>query len=191
MKAIARSDRTHKPFDETYWVSRLRENFTSGSDGEGLETGRRSTLIGHEGGNPGHRQEQSCHALPRQSFTRQLVFKSSKRSFNLDKRLTSNNALIIESLILSSIIAGFACSAVLELGAKHLTAPQRLAMSFQRAAQVVVQLATEFIHYITQLAKGFATRLVNKIQLFAPEFFEKNHHHRPTTLARVHAMLEG
>ena len=43
---------THNPFDETYRVSRLRENFTSGSDGEGLETGR--------------------YAVPRQSFTRRV-----------------------------------------------------------------------------------------------------------------------
>lgn len=44
---------THKPYSEAYWVSRLRENLTSGSDGEGLETG----LL-----------------APRQSFTRQTLF---------------------------------------------------------------------------------------------------------------------
>ncbi|MFY9973466.1 MAG: N-6 DNA methylase, partial [Chromatiaceae bacterium] len=42
-----------------------------GSYGEGLETGRRRTLNGHEGGNPGYRQGRSCQALPRQSLTRQ------------------------------------------------------------------------------------------------------------------------
>ena len=78
VKATDRRDRTHNPSDETCWVSRLRENLTSGSDGEGLETGRRRTLAGHEGGNPGYRQGQSCYALPRQSFTRQLVFKRLK-----------------------------------------------------------------------------------------------------------------
>ena len=35
---------------------------------------RRRTLTGHEGGNPGYRQGQSCHALLRQSFTRQVFF---------------------------------------------------------------------------------------------------------------------
>jgi hypothetical protein len=44
---------THNPYEESHWVSRLRENLTSGSDGEGLETGR---------------------LAPRQSFTRQLFF---------------------------------------------------------------------------------------------------------------------
>ena len=85
MKAIARPDKTHKPFDEAYWVSRLRENFTSGSDGEGLETGRRRTLTGHEGGNPGDRQERPCHALPRQSFTRQLAIKRLKSVLDIDR----------------------------------------------------------------------------------------------------------
>lgn len=32
-------DRSHNPFDEVYGVSCLRENFTSSSYGEGLETG--------------------------------------------------------------------------------------------------------------------------------------------------------
>ena len=35
-------DRNHNPFDETYWVSCLRENFTSSSYGEGLETGEKA-----------------------------------------------------------------------------------------------------------------------------------------------------
>ncbi len=30
---------THNPFDETHWASCLRENLTSSSYGEGLETG--------------------------------------------------------------------------------------------------------------------------------------------------------
>ena len=60
MKADAMINMTHNPFDEIYRVSRLRENFTSGSDGEGLETGRASTPIS------------------RQPFTRQKVFDQFK-----------------------------------------------------------------------------------------------------------------
>jgi len=90
VKAAVRYDKTHNPFDETCRVSRLRENLTSGSDGEGLETGRRNAPTGHAGGNPGHRQGQSYYALPRQSFTRQTLFQCLKgRGFNLeDTRLT-------------------------------------------------------------------------------------------------------
>jgi len=40
VKAIAIIEPTHNPFDQSYWVSCLRENFMSSSYGEGLETGR-------------------------------------------------------------------------------------------------------------------------------------------------------
>ena len=40
VKVAVTPTRTHNPFDETYWVSCLRENLTSSSYGEGLETGR-------------------------------------------------------------------------------------------------------------------------------------------------------
>ena len=84
MKVAARSDRTHNPFDEIYRVSRLRENLTSGSEGEGLETGLRSTLHGHAGGNPGYSQGHS-YGLPRQSFTRQLFFKILKSGCQIEE----------------------------------------------------------------------------------------------------------
>ena len=57
MKVAAIGDKTHNPSGETRWVSRLRENLTSGSYGEGLETGR------------------SLCPVPRQSFTRQILFR--------------------------------------------------------------------------------------------------------------------
>jgi len=34
VKVVAMFDRTHNPFDETHWVSCLRENLTSSSDGD-------------------------------------------------------------------------------------------------------------------------------------------------------------
>jgi len=62
MKACTMIYGTHNPYEESHWVSRLRENLTSGSDGEGLETGR---------------------LAPRQSFTRQTAFKKIKQNFQL------------------------------------------------------------------------------------------------------------
>ena len=41
----AKSDTTHNPLDETDRVSCLRENLTSSSDDEGLETGRAKTPV--------------------------------------------------------------------------------------------------------------------------------------------------
>jgi hypothetical protein len=53
---------SHNPYAENHRVSRLRENLTSGSEGEGLETGQRA---------------------PRQSFTRQLFFKWIKQHLRI------------------------------------------------------------------------------------------------------------
>lgn len=129
------------------------------------------------------------YPLYRLRWTLELVFKSSKRSFNLDKRLNSNNAEIIESLVLSSIIASFSASVVMHLGSTHLSVPQALAISCQRVAYVVVQLAGDFIDYIACSTRGAANRLARKIQLFTSEMFEKNHQHRPPSLVQVHALL--
>ena len=85
------------------------------------------------------------------------MFKASKRSFNLDNRLTSNNPAIIETLVLSSIIASFSASVVMHLGSKSLSPQQALAIFYQRPAYIVVQLAADFIHYITRSTRGTAT----------------------------------
>jgi hypothetical protein len=66
VKVAARPDRTHNPSDEACWVSRLRENLTSGSYGEGLETGR------------------SLCPVPRQSFTRQLDLRNIKTTLGME-----------------------------------------------------------------------------------------------------------
>jgi hypothetical protein len=65
MKAYAISHWSHNPIDEDHWASCLRENLTSSSYGEGLETGR--TLI----------------QAPRQSFTRQRDYHELKQEIGL------------------------------------------------------------------------------------------------------------
>ncbi|MEA3291864.1 MAG: hypothetical protein U9Q71_06130 [Pseudomonadota bacterium] len=75
----------------------MRENFTSGSYGEGLETGPRNTLNGHEGGNPGHSQGSS-YGLPRQSFTRQSGFKELKQEIGSARSQTRNAEAVINHL---------------------------------------------------------------------------------------------
>ena len=51
----------------------MREIRTLRAKWRGLETESRTTLPGHEGGNPGYRQGESC-GLPRQSSTLPTVF---------------------------------------------------------------------------------------------------------------------
>ncbi len=66
MKIDAVTYGSHNPYGEDHRVSRLRENLTSGSEGEGLETGR---------------------SAPRQPFTRQVFFKMIKQHLNLAKEI--------------------------------------------------------------------------------------------------------
>jgi hypothetical protein len=61
VKADATTYSSHNPYNEVHRVSRLRENLTSGSEGEGLETG---------------------NIAPRQSFTRQTAFQSLAQDLN-------------------------------------------------------------------------------------------------------------
>ena len=102
MKVVFDIDWTHNPFSETHWVSRLRENLTSGSNGEGLETGLRTTLNGHEGGNPGYSQGHS-YGLPRQSFTRLVYFKEAKQHLGFLKEQTATFASHTASIHLCAI----------------------------------------------------------------------------------------
>lgn len=122
----------------------------------------------------------------------ELMFKGCKQSFNLDKRLlVSNNDNIIESLIISSIIASFATHVVLDVSIDELTQAEQLAVSSQRLAHVVVILSRDFIHYLTRSSTKYASVLIDKIKLLSREIFEKNHRHRPTTLHLINNTLNG
>ena len=79
MKVVATTKTTHNPFNETHRVSCLRENLTSSSDGEGLETGC------------------ALSSVPRQSFTRQNGWKWVKQMFKIKHPLgESENALPVQ-----------------------------------------------------------------------------------------------
>jgi hypothetical protein len=76
MKVADLTDQTHNPLGESRWVSCLRENLTSSSYGEGLETGC------------------AIRAAPRQSLTRQLFFRWIKSHLRIKRFLgTSENAV--------------------------------------------------------------------------------------------------
>ena len=80
MKVAVRGDKTHNPFDETCWVSRLRENLTSGSYGEGLETGR------------------ALRQVPRQSFTRQLDLRNIKTTLGMETLSCRTPAMALKEI---------------------------------------------------------------------------------------------
>jgi hypothetical protein len=76
VKVATGTTKIHNPFGEDYRANCLRENLTSSSYGEGLETGRESALE------------------PRQSLTRQTFFKWIKQHLRIKAFYgTSENAV--------------------------------------------------------------------------------------------------
>ena len=135
MKVAADLDRTPNPSGEAHWVSCLRENLTSSSYGEGLETDRASTQV------------------PRQSLTRQNRIKelhdleidrTSCTSFWANQfrvLLTAAAYVLLQELRLRA--AGTACARaqVLTLRERLLKLGARLVVSVRRW---VIHLPTSF-----------------------------------------------
>ena len=88
-------------------------------------------------------------------------------------------------------MAHLASHTILEVGGETLEHNQKLATSFQRIAQVTVQLADDFVKFLLNSSRKYFDHLVQKITLFANEIFDPNYKHRETSLARVHRMLEN
>ena len=101
MKAGAMINMTYNPFDEPSRVSRLKENLTSGSDGEGLETSRASTTIS------------------RQPFTRQLAFRHLKMAIKIE-HIRKSTLHRIRQLLWGAIIL-FSLSAMIRNNLKYPT----------------------------------------------------------------------
>jgi hypothetical protein len=87
VKATVRLTLTHNPWGEAYWASGLRENLTSRSYGEGLETGRRLLQV------------------PRQSFTRQLYIKELKSVVGLGQSQVTKDAARVERSVAVALMA--------------------------------------------------------------------------------------
>jgi len=121
----------------------------------------------------------------------ELIFKGSKRSFNLDKRPKSNNKNIIESVILSSVVASLASNVVLHVGAKDLTKEEKGAISFQRVCFVTAQISKEFVHFLTRYSMVYLRELKDQIKILSIELYEKNFAKRPTTLMKLKKELQG
>lgn len=120
----------------------------------------------------------------------ELIFKGCKNSLNANQ-ITSNNKNIIESLLLSSLVAQLASNTIFNIGSKCLGQDQKLATSFQRILKVSVDLSSEFIRFLLNASKEHFYNLLQKIKLFSNEIFDPNYKHRETSLTRIHNLLEN
>jgi hypothetical protein len=116
VKVTAGTTLTHNPCGEAYWASGLRENLTSRSYGEGLETDR--MLI----------------QAPRQSFTRQTYYDRLKNIFEVE-RFSGRNVRSIEQDFFGLIFLT-TLESVLSKQAEAELAQQSIAAQRKHVAQV-------------------------------------------------------
>ena len=91
MKVAAGITMTHNPFGEDYWASCLRENLTSSSYGEGLETDR---IYGK---------------APRQSLTRQIFFRWIKQNLKIKAFIGNSENAVLTQIYAALIIYLLLC----------------------------------------------------------------------------------
>jgi len=118
----------------------------------------------------------------------ELIFKACKNSLNANQ-ITSGDENIIESLLLASIAAHLSTQTLFQLGLEEVEEDQKLAMSFQRIAQVAVALAPDFSRFLLNSAREHFDQLWDKIKLFANEMFDPNYKKRETSLMRIQRLV--
>jgi hypothetical protein len=127
---------THNPSDETYWASGLRENLTSRSYGEGLETGRAMTQA------------------PRQSLTRQTNFFVAQDTAAMEMpRAWTETALARR--ISMALIAGSLLKAI-----AAVCAPQAIGPWDRKPVRSGGRLA----HYLDLHAERFAALALDEVE---------------------------
>ena len=153
MKVAVGITPTHNPSDEIHRASGLRENLTSRSYGEGLETSRATTQA------------------PRQSLTRQLIFKSWKSYLHLATLTTTKEDSTLCYLYgrMLRILLNYALCpqtrATLWLQYQRELSLLKFARHFQALAaswlQAIFQSACELYHFLQQACRT-AERLAAK-----------------------------
>lgn len=132
---------------------------------------------------------QLIYPLYRLRWQIELIFKACKQSLNADC-LTSNNSIIIENLLLSSLVAHLASHTILDIVIPQLTKVKQLAISVQRTAKIAVLLGNDFFNFLANDSDKYALILIDKIMLFANDIFDPNFLHRESSFARVTLIIE-
>jgi hypothetical protein len=118
MKVAAGITMTHNPFGEDYWASCLRENLTSSSYGEGLETDH--------------------NKVPRQSLTRQTYYRDEKIVLEVEQFHGQTVNSIIQELLAAPIMT--VISRTMMVLASDATAAGAIEPQFKNA---ILTLASE------------------------------------------------
>jgi len=120
----------------------------------------------------------------------ELVFKAAKSSLRLAD-MPSANDRIIRSLMLVAIIGHLIAHPLSRYLAQELIADKQLAVSYQRAAMILVHLSETFRDYLLRPTRRVFQVLCEKLALLVPELYDPNYRHRDTSLQRVYKLVES
>jgi hypothetical protein len=143
VKVTASATLTHNPCGEADWASGLRENFTSRSYGEGLETGRIPSQA------------------PRQSFTRQTNFYVAQGTCAMEMP-RAWSATAIERRISLALLAGSLLKAIAAACDPLPMGPWDL-KAVASAGRLANHLATHSANFVALALHGLAPRTYRKI----------------------------
>ena len=129
-------------------------------------------------------------STPRQCFTRQLIFKAFKSSFRLADIPTSNPRIIL-SIVYSALIANIIAHPVAHILATEFKKSKQMTPSFQRAAMLIANTASQFIIFLVEGSKMALENLKDALELQKRELFDPNSKKRETTLAGLIRMAEA
>jgi hypothetical protein len=148
----------------------MRENLTYGSYGEGLETDRR------------------CWPAPRQSLTRQLLFRELKSLYRIED-LPSSKRVVVESLVYAALLTWVASRRLLfevrrKLGRLADRVPQ------QRWAAIFVAVAQELLLVMVRPPRQTGLLVRSTSEMVLHEAIDPNASRRPlirSVETRTHA----
>ena len=114
----------------------------------------------------------------------ELLYKSCKASLRLAD-MPSGHPQIIRNMLLLTVVATLIAQPLARIMVNGLSFTKQGAMSVQRAAMVMVEVADEFRLYILKGGQTLANILLKKLELFTPELIDPNHLNRDSSFNRV------
>ena len=124
------------------------------------------------------------YPLYRLRWQLELAFKASKGTLRLAD-FTSANKRIIRNLILTHIVAVLFTQTLGHQASKEMSDGQQAAVSVQRMAKVVVNVAAELVQFLLRGTSATCSTLLRKLELYASDLFDPNYRRRETSMARV------
>jgi len=99
--------------------------------------------------------------------------------------MPSGHSQIIRNMLLLTVVSNLIAQPLARIMVDGLSFTKQGAMSVQRAAMVMVEVAEEFRLYTLNGGQALANALLKKLALFTPELIDPNYLNRESSFNRV------